>query len=181
MGNIVENIRSQISGASGKLTGKKKQRKAGGAFPRDFNWSEFQVDDEIDVASGKFQKIGEFVVPSGQRYQWGYGEPNSRNQGYIYLEVKDDSDNEINGIVRLVGENPNDITFEGGIAMERRTETLTRKESDTGMPKTALPLSGVRVEQDDKLSIYFKPDSSDTVSSDDTTLEAPVTAWLEGA
>jgi len=172
---LFDGITKGVQSAIGGLT-----ETAGNWYERDFKLSEF-ASGTHSLTSGKWLKIGEYVVPPQQKYRWGYGQKEAPiNQGYAMMDLMNDATTpvQIEGTVRFVVENANDIPK--GYVMERRTEILrtTRNDRPDGVP---FPLKTLNATEDEHLALYVDADADDTLNVSNSDGNLPVSAQLEGA
>jgi len=161
------NIGNLIRGTVGKVAGRPTNE-----YLKTLNEDDF-MSANTTIYSGKWNKIGDFTVPAGNIYEFGYGTPDQpENQGYIYAYVKDATGTEITGKLRLVVADPNERTLVN--VFEERSDVLHGSLSDKRQ-KVPLPRTGVKANEDDKLQIWFKPDSDSTVSYTQSVILVPTT------
>jgi len=136
--------------------------------------NDFMTGD-VQVFAGKWNKIGDFIVPAQNEYRFGYGSPNQpANQGYVYIFLKDTSATpvEVTGKVRLAVADYNERDVKN--VFEEREEVLHGDLSDKNKMKP-LPDTGVTAREDMRLQIYLMPDSNATVSKANSVIYIPTT------
>ena len=152
-------------------------------FPKTLTKAEFnlaQGSTQVLVA-GVWNQIGEFVIPAQQKYRYGYGSPKEPdNQGYLYIDLKDNSATpvQVEGTIRLVYSDASGLRKQ--VIFEDRTNRLRGSTVDK---KLMIPLPetpcGLRPDgfanEDDKLIIEIKPDTSATLSYANSTIYIPAT------
>jgi hypothetical protein len=131
------------------------------------------------VVAGVWNQIGSFTVPAQQKYRFGYGNPREPdNQGYLYIDLKDSSNAQVEGIIRLVYSDASGLRKQ--VIFEDRTNRLRGSTVDK---KLMIPLPetpcGLRTDgfanEDDKLLIEIRPDTTATLSYNNSTIYIPAT------
>jgi hypothetical protein len=131
------------------------------------------LTSDVQVFAGKWNKIGDFIVPAQNEYRFGYGSPSQpANQGYVYIYLRDTAGNEVKGKVRLAVADYNERDIKN--VFEEREEVLHGDLSDKNKMKP-LPDTGVTAREDMRLQIYLQPDSNATVSKANSVLYIPTT------
>lgn len=155
----------------------------GAGFAKMLTAKDFMTDD-AEAKAGKFNKIGEMVIPAQQQYEWGYGIAGQpENQGYIYMDLKDDQGTpvQVEGTIRLCVSDANEEMVRP--IYTNRTEPLRGSQTDKTM-KVPLPRTPPRLSEDDKMIIQIDPDVdqiTQKVSKTNSTLNLPVTNYYVGA
>jgi len=158
---------AKIGMGVGAVTGK--------GFPRTLTVADIMSAD-VAVATGKFNKLGEFQIPAQQGYEWGYGSAaQPENQGYLYVSLKIAAGTQVEGKLRLVVSDANET--KKVVIYEERTEVLRGSTTDKTQ-KVPLPRTGPRASEDDKLILELQPDSAVTVATTASTLLLPVTGYF---
>lgn len=163
-------LRSAVSEVTGQTN------EGSNTFPKTLKTSAF-FSGTVDLAAGEFGKLGEFVVPAQEAYRWGKGAAKfEANQGYLYINLKDDADAAVAATVRLQqrdAQERNIITV-----YEEEAEVLAGSKTDRTQQQ-ALPLqdSYPKVGHNSKLVIAVRPDAAVTVSAANTEILAPVTVY----
>jgi len=150
-------------------------------FPKTLTKAEFNLagGSTQSIVSNVWNTIGEFVVPAQQKYRFGYGSAKEpENQGYLYVDLKDNSNAQIEGVIRLVYSDATGLRKQ--VIFEDRTNRLRGSAVDK---KLMIPLPdtpcGLRADgfagEDDRLLIEIKPDSNATLSYDNSTIYIPAT------
>lgn len=146
---------------------------AGKEFYKVLTEDDFMGTSNVTVYSGKWNKIGDFIVPAQNRYRFGYGSAaQPDNQGYLYIFLKDPAGNEVKGKVRLAVADYNERTVTN--AFEDRSDVLHGSQTDRKQMRP-LPDTKVTASEDMRLQIYFNPDSDGTVSYTQTVMTIPTT------
>lgn len=156
------------------LAGLGRQFGRGVEFYKTLTKDDFMTGDAT-VYAGKWNKIGDFLVPAQNAYRFGYGTPSQPdNQGYIYIELKDTSATpvEVKGKIRLAVADYNERTIIN--VFEEREEVLHGSMTDRKLMKP-LPDTGVEATEDMRLQIWLLPDANATVSKANSTLLIPTT------
>lgn len=131
----------------------------------------------VDVTAGEYSKVGQFIVPAQEQYRFGSGAAEyEANQGYLFINLKDDSDTSVEGTVRLQqrdAQERNILTV-----FEEATEVLRASKSDRTQ-KQALPeqRSYPKVGRDSSLVVALNADSAATISASNTEMLVPVTVY----
>lgn len=163
---IFRNIQNAIRGIGGKKE-----------FPRTL--TEADLIAATAVVTGKYNQLGSgYTVPAQQEYNVGQGIPEqAMNQGYTYFYLKNAAGTELTGKVRVAIYTAND-ELKGNI-FDEEEEVLHGSVSDRQL-KQALPVHReVVAAKDDKILVFFKPDSADTVSLTASIILLPVTnRWV---
>lgn len=166
LGNVSESV-SSITGEANDNADKFRKTMKETAF----------FTSNVDLAAGEYGKVGQFVVPAQEQYRFGAGAAEyEANQGYLYIDLRDDADAAVPGTVRLQqrdAQERNIITV-----FEEATEVLSASKSDRTQ-KQALPeqRNYPKVGRDSKLVIAVNPDSAVTVSASNTEMLIPVTVY----
>lgn len=122
------------------------------------------MSGDVAVTTGSFHKIGEYKVEAGEMVSLGYGQNETQEgaPGRIYIDLKDDANAEMNGLLRFAAHSPQGRPLK--IMAEYRTETLRTDLSNRTLqvpfPSTNFPY----LSEDKKLVVEFLPDASGTVS-----------------
>jgi len=128
----------------------------------------------LDTAN--FVKIGYVKVPAQQLMTWGITEiVAGQPQGAVgYIDLKDSSNNAINGVIRLSVANAYEVEEKPYI--EERTEKLRASQYDRQLGRL-LPEFSLKAKQDSYLLIKMKSDASATISVANSTILLPVTIY----
>lgn len=147
-------------------------------FPRVYTKTDFGLTADVTCQPSIYTKIGEVVVPAGQLVAFGIGGTANGvdTREVAYIDVKDTSDADLNGMIRLRVADPNEV--QSWLIAEQRTEKFRASSTDrtTGF---LLGESSIKAKEDSKLIIEFKPDGSSavTVDCDNTGMLIPVTVY----
>lgn len=149
-------------------------------FPRVLNISDFGISANKTLLAGEFTRIGTFTVGAQQEATYGIsvlrsggaeGEP-------IYMNLVDDSANDIDGTVRLRITNAQ-ATNQVDV-LEQRTERLRASQNDRTQAYL-LPEYFRNAKEDSKLVVDIKVDGSSNVTFDydatDSKFLVPVTIY----
>jgi len=146
------------------------------SFNRDFNTSNFDSFGG-DVTDGKYVEVARFRVPSSTEYAWGYGSAAApENQGYLYVDLRDGSDSEIEGTFRL--ELASATGRETTVVADFDTEKLDASKTDRTQ-QVPLPeqVSDPLASEDSFLVVKFQPTAAGTVSETNSEVIVPVTEY----
>jgi len=145
------------------------------AFKRTYTEDDFMAKD-VSVLAGKFNKVGEVVVPAQQEVTFGQGVPQQpENQGYLYIHFQNATPATVEGLVRLAISNANETQIT--IVYEERTEKLRGSKTDRTLMIPLPEFVRRRAREDDRLQILLKPDANNTVAKANTDLLVPVTVY----
>jgi hypothetical protein len=132
---------------------------------------------DVTATAGTYVPLGDgtddgYAVPAQQAYQWGYGSVDSRNQGFIYVVLKDDTTTpaDEDGMLRLQVADANQMGVQ--TVFEQRTEELDGDANDINK-RLPLPATGRIAREDDLLIIRFKADTTDVIQPDQSTIRIP--------
>ena len=132
----------------------------------------------LAVSSGKWNRLGAYTIPAQQIIQLGQGDPRlPANQGYIYVFIKDTSNAEVTGKVRLMISDANEVNYQ--VIFEEREDVLHGDISDKNKMK-AFPLDPRQAKEDDKIILEIYPDADKTVSLTNSTVLVPSTVTVTG-
>jgi hypothetical protein len=150
-------------------------------FPKTLTKADFNLarGSTQSIVAGVWNTIGEFVVPAQQKYRFGHGNPKEPdNQGYLYIDLKTDTNAQIEGIIRLVYSDASGLRKD--VVFEDRTNRLRGSTVDRKLmiplPEkiwTSRPDGYAR--EDDRLLIELRPDSNATLSYANSTVFIPAT------
>jgi hypothetical protein len=161
-----DEIKSKLGGVAGLVGGK-------AGFNKTLTVADF-MSAPVAVVTDKFTKFGEYVIPAQQAYEFGYGSASQpENQGYLYVSLLTDLAVAIEGKLRLVVSDANEMTLT--TVYEERTEVL-KGSTTLKTQKVPLPKMGPTAKENDKLLIYIKSDSAVTISNTASTILVPATA-----
>jgi len=136
--------------------------------------SDFTLNTTISVPADEWTRLAYYTVSAQNEYEYGYGNgAQPYNQGYVYVFLKDTTGNEVEGKVRFVVVDANDVPKAPPV-FEDDASTLHASLSDITQMKP-LPRTGVVAGEDDKLVIEVKCSSAQTISGTRTLLKIPVT------
>ena len=152
-----------------------EQKKQG--FPRVYNASDFNAgsgETDIEVTTGKWNKIGYVLIPAQQRVAFGVGVTTSGGlDSREYVKVRFDSTggSEISGVYRFAVTDHNE--------MIKKTVKEERSENLTGGTTVKLGESRPLAREDSYLVLELKPDSTTTLdySDADNVVLMPVTVY----
>ena len=161
-----DEIKGKLGGVASLIGGK-------AGFPKTLTVADFMAAP-VAVVVDKFNKFGEFVVPAQQAYEFGYGSASQpENQGYLYISLLTMSAVQIEGKLRLIVSDANEM--KQTVVYEERTEVL-RGSTTLKTQKIPLPKIGATLKENDKMLLYIDPDSAVTISSTASTILVPATA-----
>jgi hypothetical protein len=130
-----------------------------------------------DAQSGQFTKVGEFVVPAQERYRLGFGSAKyEANQGYLFVELKDDAGNTINGSIRIQQRDAQERNIRTAEELELSTLNASKSDRTQQVPfpeHTDMP----KVGRDSKLVLAINPDSDETVDWSASDVILPTTVY----
>lgn len=176
LGGIQGMLQGGLQGAISDVTGR---REAGQSFSKVLTENQL-VTDGKNLTAGDFTKTGEFVVPAQEEYSWGQGAAKfAANQGYIYVELRDNAvapGNLIDGDLRVQqrdAQERNIVTV-----MEERTNVLRGSQTDREQQKPLPEQTDYpKVGRDSILAMALNPDSTATIGKANSTILAPVTVY----
>jgi len=149
-------------------------------FPKTLLLADFTTSN-VSVTAGKWNIVGEYIVPAQQKYRFGYGKPETPdNQGYVYVFFRNASGTELTGRVRLTYSDANKFSKK---TVFEETETVLHASTSDRRQMKALPeqTNPIRPDgmswEDDRLIIEFLPDTSDTISTTTSSVLIPVTQY----
>lgn len=150
-------------------------------FQRVYVKSQFGLTADVVCQPNIYTAFGTVTVPAGQQITFGVGglgQTDSREICYIDLQSNDGTPVDLDGTVRLVLADPNEINTV--VVAEQRTERLRASSSD----KTQGYLLGeypIKAKQDSKLILQFKPDGASALTigfdTGETDMLVPVTVY----
>lgn len=171
---------SDIAETVGRTSDKRSDGKPFGTF---FDTNSFDNGFGATCQPDQWTMLGDFEVPSGVEYSWGVGKASlPDNQGYIYVDLRDDSADpgvEVEGKLRL---SYNTKTGRGELPVKDfKTDGLDASKSDRDNMEALPEQTQERVQrQDERLEVYFQPASDTAVTVDDGTnseVKIPVTEY----
>jgi len=126
--------------------------------------------------TSNFIKIGYVKVPAQQVMTWGITEiVAGQPQGAVgYIDIRDASNNAINGVIRLSVANAYEVLEQPYI--EERTEKLRASQYDRQLGRL-MPEFSLKAKQDSYLLIKMKGDTASTISTTNSTILLPVTIY----
>lgn len=132
-------------------------------FKKTLDKSDFGLfkEDTQECEAGNWNNIGEFTVPPQQMYAYGFGtDSKPHNQGYLFIDLKDDDGNDLEGKLRLVQEDANGLTKH--VVYEEQVDVLRGDKSDR-QKKTPLPekVSYPLISEDSRMKIEYDPVNED--------------------
>lgn len=128
----------------------------------------------VAVVTGKMNKFGENIISAQQAYEYGFGDASHpENQGYLYVSLLTMSAVQVDGKLRLVVSDANEMNQT--VIYEERTEVL-RGSTTLKTQKIPLPKTGPTMKENDKMLLYIEPDSAATISNTASTILIPATA-----
>jgi hypothetical protein len=170
LGGLIGNLGGavdQITGEAG--SGENK-------FPKTLKTSAF-FDSNVSLTANEYGKLGEFIVPAQEQYRWGQGAATvEATVGFLYIFIKDDTDAEVTGSVRL---QQRDAQERNIVTVYEEEAEILHAEKNNRDKQQALPEQRKypKVGHQSKLVIAFNPDSEATVSATNTEILAPVTVY----
>jgi len=135
-------------------------------FKRIYNLSNFGVTANQTFLAGQYSRVGQVTVPAQQEVTFGANDATggaSVSGSTVYLNLIDDSADEIDGTVRFVLANANETRRE--VVLEERTEKLRASQYDRTQA-VLLPEQPLRAKEDSKLIIEIQVDGSSSVTFD---------------
>lgn len=175
LGNLVGGRLGQaLSGNSQNQKASKRSK-----FERTLRTADFFDSDTNTLPADKYNQLGTFEISAQLEATLGQGDASlsPEAQGRPLIDVQNDSPGDYDGFIKLTHENATGNSVD--VVVERRTEEFrvsTRSERIV-MPRATAKQGVDRLEQDEQIGLYFKPDSSDVVSASDTQMELPVTFY----
>jgi hypothetical protein len=144
-------------------------------FPQTLTTSDFS-NLTTSVTAGTYTRVFEKQVPAQQYLAWGTGaiQGGVDNRGILFIDIKDSTPSTIAGKVRLSVSDANYLNEK--VIMEERTERLNATQTDRTLAQF-LAENQIKVGEDSRLIISFKPDTTSTISVSNTTLTTPVTTY----
>jgi hypothetical protein len=123
-----------------------------------------------------FVKIGYLKVPAQQIITWGITEMVAgQPQGAVgYIDLRDASNNPINGVIRLSVANAYEVEEKPYI--EERSEKFRASQYDRQLGRL-MPEFSLKAKQDSYLLIKMKGDTSATISVNNSTILLPATIY----
>ena len=146
------------------------------SFNRDFNVGNFDSFGG-DVTDSKYVEIARFRVPSSTEYAWGYGSANApENQGYLYVDLRDDTDSAIEGTFRLelASATGRDTTVVADFDTEKLDASKTDRTQQVPLPEQ---VSDPLASEDSFLVIKFNPNAAGNVDETNSEVIVPVTEY----
>lgn len=151
-------------------------------FPRIYTKTDFGLTSDVTAQPNIYTKFGEVIVPAGQQVTFGIGGVSggvdTREVCYIDLKSNDTTPVDLEGTIRLVLSDPNEVNKI--VVAEQRTERLRATSND----RTKGFLLGeypIRAKEDSKLILEFKPDGNSAVTigydTGETDMQIPVSVY----
>ncbi len=135
------------------------------------------IVDGTSLLENAWIKLGEYQVDAGERITVGYGKGMQDNaEGRIVLNLKDGSDANIPGTLRIAYESAQDLPIE--VLDEFASVDLLGGTSPSD--KVVLNEKHSGITEDKKLVLYYKAEADATVSLANTSLNMAITRDLIG-
>lgn len=145
-------------------------------FPRTLSNADFGLTADVLCNSAQWTKVGELIVHAQQYAHWGAndmiaGQPQGQT---AYIQLAETGGTTMNGVIRLVVTDANEKT--ALLITEQRTEKFAASVNDRTQA-VLLPMSSIKAQEQSKLQILFKPDTTSTIDFDhtNTSIKLPVT------
>jgi hypothetical protein len=144
-------------------------------FKRTLNKTDLNLT-AVSLDTANFVKVGYYKVPAQQFVTWGNTEMVAgQPQGAVgYIDLRDGSNNPINGLVRLSLANAAEVEEKPYI--EERTEKFRASQYDRSLG-VLIPEFELKAKQDSFLLIKVKGDTSSTISVNNSTILLPITVY----
>lgn len=167
-----------LSGGSNQKNQRKRSK-----FERTLRIADFFDSNTNSLPADKYSQLGTFEIKAQLEATLGQGDASlsPEAQGRPLIDIQDDAGNNEDGFIKLTHENATGNSVD--VVLEKRTEEFrvsTRSERIV-MPRATAKQGVDRLEQDEQIGLYFKPDSSDVVSSSKSEMELPVTFYEQKA
>jgi hypothetical protein len=165
LGNLLGNLTGALGGAIGGATGGSNVQ--GKGFQQILTYADFQQSADVTLSTTEFKRIGQYTVGAQTLVRWGYGVPNTENQGRMYMTFYSGG-GAIHGLVRLKQTNAQETinltVFE--ISSRVLNGSATDKTQQIPLPEqTGFPYVG----QDSKFIVEMKGEAAHVFDYDDTT------------
>jgi len=137
---------------------------------------------DVAVKAGKWELVGEYVVPAQQEIRVGYGNPNQQmNQETVFIDIEsnDATPVDIDGFIRIQIADANDVVKPGGVVLEERTEKLSENKTDRTKQIPLPEYMACKANKDDKIQIWMKADADATIGYDtgETEIMLPISVY----
>lgn len=128
----------------------------------------------VTTTAGQFVKLGERKILAGETIGLGYGDASGQDNavGRLFMDLKDSTPANVNGIVRLSIYSPQNRPLI--VLHEFRTETL-RMGSTVRDQQIPFPIGSAWASEDKKIVLEFMADASGLVNRTNTTILLDIT------
>lgn len=146
-------------------------------YERTLQLDNFTTSD-VSVEPGRFNEIGRFQIGAGQFAEVGVGSvnDNAESQGRPLIDYQDSTPSGISGVHRVLHENATQTQSQK--VLQRRSDDLNISNRNERVTLPRVSQKGyARVTEDSFIVLEFKPDSSNTVATAESTVSLPVTIY----